>query len=61
MKQLRKLLKSLILFSFNPSLIGFAGAPWTVATYMVEGGSSKDYQTTRKWAYESPEEFRSIN
>ena len=44
-------------FDINPALIGFAGAPWTVATYMVEGGSSKDYQKTRKWAYESPEEF----
>ena len=39
------------------SLIGFAGAPWTVATYMVEGGSSKDYQKTRTWAYQSPQSF----
>jgi len=27
----------------NVALFGFAGSPWTVATYMVEGGSSKDY------------------
>jgi len=39
------------------TLIGFAGAPWTVATYVVEGGGSKDYQKTRKWAYSAPEEF----
>ena len=33
------------------ALIGFAGAPWTVATYMVEGGSSRDFQRIRRWAY----------
>ncbi len=33
------------------ALIGFAGAPWTVATYMVEGGSSRDFQKIRRWAY----------
>jgi uroporphyrinogen decarboxylase len=41
----------------HTTLIGFAGAPWTVATYVVEGGSSKDYQKTRKWAYSAPDEF----
>lgn len=33
------------------ALIGFAGAPWTVATYMVEGGTSRDFQKIRRWAY----------
>lgn len=39
------------------ALIGFAGAPWTVATYMVEGGASRDFMTTKKWTYQDPEGF----
>ncbi|MGE0094607.1 MAG: uroporphyrinogen decarboxylase [Alphaproteobacteria bacterium] len=39
------------------ALIGFAGAPWTVATYMVEGGSSRDFAATKGWAYSDPESF----
>ncbi len=39
------------------ALIGFAGAPWTVATYMVEGHGSKDYAACRTWAYSDPEGF----
>lgn len=33
------------------ALIGFAGAPWTVATYMVGGRGSKDHEDTKSWAY----------
>lgn len=39
------------------TLIGFAGSPWTVATYMVEGGGSKDRFKTRVAAWQSPKEF----
>jgi uroporphyrinogen decarboxylase len=42
------------------TLIGFAGAPWTVATYMVEGGSSRDYAKTRSWAYQNPDDFQKL-
>ncbi|MEX2648786.1 MAG: uroporphyrinogen decarboxylase [Alphaproteobacteria bacterium] len=39
------------------ALIGFAGAPWTVATYMVEGGTSREFRATKRWAYGDPEGF----
>lgn len=42
------------------ALIGFCGAPWTVATYMIEGGSSKDYAKTKQWAYGQPDVFQAL-
>ena len=42
------------------TLIGFAGAPWTVATYMVAGQGSRDQSETRRMAYADPDRFAAI-
>jgi uroporphyrinogen decarboxylase len=42
------------------ALIGFAGAPWTVATYMVEGGVSRDLRRVKAWAYGDPQGFAAL-
>ncbi len=41
----------------HTALIGFAGGAWTVATYMVEGGSSRDFRRVKGWAYRDPTGF----
>ncbi|HIJ22310.1 MAG: uroporphyrinogen decarboxylase [Gammaproteobacteria bacterium] len=41
-------------------LIGFAGSPWTLATYMVEGKSSKEYATTKGMLYSDPASLHKI-
>jgi uroporphyrinogen decarboxylase len=46
--------------SSETALIGFAGAPWTVATYMVEGGGSRDFQRVKSWAYRDPSGFQAL-
>ena len=37
------------------ALIGFAGAPWTIATYMIEGGTSRNHERARGLAYAEPD------
>lgn len=41
-------------------LIGFCGAPWTVASYMVEGGGSPDQRAAKLMAYRDPQTFRAL-
>jgi uroporphyrinogen decarboxylase len=42
------------------TLLGFAGSPWTVATYMVAGEGSRDQHETRALAYRDPLAFQAI-
>lgn len=43
--------------SADKALIGFAGAPWTIACYMIQGSGGGEFLKTRKFASEKPEEF----
>lgn len=42
------------------TFLGFAGSPWTVATYMVAGQGSRDQEVTRSFAYRDPAAFQHI-
>ena len=42
------------------ALIGFAGAPFTVASYMVEGGPSRHYRTTKQMMYAAPDAWNAL-
>jgi uroporphyrinogen decarboxylase len=44
----------------DKALIGFAGAPWTVTTYMIAGQGSRDQAESRRLAYSDPERFAAI-
>lgn len=48
--------------AIDPSvtMLGFAGSPWTIATYMVNGHGSKDQAETRALAYTDPQAFQSL-
>ncbi len=52
---LRKVRKSL---SLSKSLLGFVGGPLTIASYAIEGGSSKDLHRTKVLFYEDPQTYR---
>ena len=41
-------------------VIGFAGSPWTLASYMIEGGSSKHYKVLKKLMYSQPDLLKSL-
>ena len=42
------------------TFLGFAGSPWTIATYMVAGQGSRDQEATRRYAYADPKAFAAI-
>jgi uroporphyrinogen decarboxylase len=41
-------------------LIGFAGAPFTIASYLIEGGKSRDYRLTKTMMWAEPEAFSTL-
>jgi uroporphyrinogen decarboxylase len=41
-------------------LIGFIGSPWTIASYMIEGGGTKEYLETKKMMFAAPALFQSL-
>lgn len=44
----------------DKALIGFCGAPWTLATYMIEGRGSKTYNLSKKMLYQNPQLLHAI-
>lgn len=61
METVRRVRAGLIAEGFgDTTLIGFAGAPFTVACYMVEGGGSKDFAAVRGMAYSQPDIFQQL-
>ena len=41
-------------------LIGFSGSPWTLATYMIEGGSSRDFARAKEMLYNRPQDMHQL-
>lgn len=50
----------LLLKELKVPLIGFCGAPFTLASYMIEGGSSRDLLKTKKWMLNHPTSFHQL-
>lgn len=44
----------------SQALLGFCGAPWTLALYLVEGGSPGEGHHLRRWLYEEPDSARAL-
>jgi uroporphyrinogen decarboxylase len=44
----------------DTTFLGFAGSPWTVATYMIAGQGSKEQAEARRYAYRDPKAFQAI-
>jgi uroporphyrinogen decarboxylase len=42
------------------ALLGFAGAPWTLATYMAQGKGSTDQRAAKLWGYRNPDSFSAL-
>jgi len=56
LRQLRRELAG----SPETALIGFSGAPWTLATYMIEGGVSKQFRYIKQWRFENQAVLHSL-
>ncbi len=44
----------------DKTLIGFAGAPWTIACYMIQGRGDKTFDAAKKFALENPADFKNL-
>jgi uroporphyrinogen decarboxylase len=44
----------------NTALIGFCGAPWTIATYIIEGSSTRDFTRVMSFAFSQPDTFQNL-
>lgn len=50
----------LLIPQLNVPLLGFCGAPFTIASYLIEGGSSREFKKTKQWLYEDPDSFHHL-